>query len=134
MSHMDPACPTTRPRPQLSCKDHDHPRIMVPQFPPPVRCLAPNCGYNTPIGIDRRRGLELLEIHEDIANSSQEWPQGPAAPMPVKCQAYSCGFTMPPGAPNLKIILESQTRHVRMAHSTVQDLLEEVEALAPGLK
>ena len=107
---------------------------MVPQFPPPVRCLAPNCGYNTPIGIDDRRALNLLEIHVDIAHPNQGQPRGPAAPTPVKCRAPGCEFTTSPGAPNLKTILESLTRPVRMAPSTVQALLQELEALVPGLK
>ena len=47
-----------------------HPRIMAPQIPPMVHCLAPNCGYNTPIGIDDRRALELLKIHVNMAHQN----------------------------------------------------------------
>ena len=118
----------------LCQEDHGRLKYMIPQFRPPVHCWNPNCGYNTPIGIDSRRALDLLEIHKDIAHSSQERPQGPAAPTPVECQTYGCWFVMSPGAPNLEIILESLKRHVRMAHSIVQDLLQKAEALAPGLK
>ena len=42
----------------------------------------------------------------------------PQAPMPAKCSAPGCGFTTPPGAPNLEIILEFLTLHVRTAHPT----------------
>ena len=72
---------------QLSQEDHDCLKNIIPQFKPPIRCLDPKCGYNIPIGIDSRGALELLEIHEDIAHTSQEGPQGPAAPTPVKCWA-----------------------------------------------
>ena len=51
-----------------------HPRIMAPQIPPLVRCPAPNCGYNTPMGTDDDTDLELLRTHVNKAHPHWQWP------------------------------------------------------------